>query len=218
MLEEAVKKSYCYSEVCRIFGIKRPSGGSYELIRNSIKDFDIDTSHFLGRAAYAGMRNSTYNKRKSPNEILVIGHKYRVSHRILKRSLLESGVKYFCNICGLDSWLGKKITLHVDHINGDWSDCTIDNLRFLCPNCHSQTETFGGANIKKEKKEQFFCECGKEIQKRSQTCRNCSDRKKRVVNRPTKDILLSELEFNSYATLAKKYNVSQASIRRWVNN
>jgi len=40
------------------------------------------------------------------------------------------------------------LTLDIDHINGDWSDCKLNNLRFLCPNCHRQTDTFAGKNIK----------------------------------------------------------------------
>lgn len=54
---------------------------------------------------------------------------------------------YRCVECGLgDVWQGKPMTLHVDHIDGDPSDCRRQNLRFLCPNCHSQTATWAGSN------------------------------------------------------------------------
>jgi predicted RNA-binding Zn-ribbon protein involved in translation (DUF1610 family) len=65
--------------------------------------------------------------------------------------LHESGVPYVCEVCGIEAeWNGKPIVLHVVHISGDWLDNRKENLRFLCPNCHSQTPTFAGrlANTK----------------------------------------------------------------------
>jgi 5-methylcytosine-specific restriction endonuclease McrA len=53
---------------------------------------------------------------------------------------------YKCEICSISKWQGKPITLHVDHINGDPSNDRPDNLRLICPNCHSQTEFLGGGN------------------------------------------------------------------------
>lgn len=65
----------------------------------------------------------------------------------LKRNLLYADVPYKCDICGIDSWQNKQITLEVDHIDGIRNHNTLDNLRFLCPNCHSQTDTWRGRNI-----------------------------------------------------------------------
>lgn len=53
---------------------------------------------------------------------------------------------YECDVCRLSEWMGKPITLQVDHINGNASDDSPENLRLICPNCHSQTNTFGGRN------------------------------------------------------------------------
>ena len=50
-------------------------------------------------------------------------------------------------MCGLSEWINGKLVLELDHINGDHTDNRIENLRFLCPNCHSQTETFRSKNI-----------------------------------------------------------------------
>lgn len=58
-----------------------------------------------------------------------------------------------CLICGLTDWQDKPITLELDHINGDNSDDKEDNVRLLCPNCHSQTDTFVGKNVNKINKE-----------------------------------------------------------------
>jgi hypothetical protein len=63
-----------------------------------------------------------------------------------KRILRENLMEYKCNECGISEWKGKKLSLHLDHINGDRWDHKIENLRFLCPNCHSLTETYTGKN------------------------------------------------------------------------
>jgi Zn finger protein HypA/HybF involved in hydrogenase expression len=75
-----------------------------------------------------------------------------ISNSALKKIILtESLIKYKCE-CGIENeWIGKKIELELDHINGNNKDNRIINLRFLCPNCHSQTDTFRGKNINKGK-------------------------------------------------------------------
>lgn len=58
--------------------------------------------------------------------------------------------KYECNSCNLTSWLGKELKLQVDHIDGNIKNSLPTNLRWLCPNCHSQTNTWGSNNIKEQ--------------------------------------------------------------------
>ena len=65
-----------------------------------------------------------------------------IRRRIIKEKLLP----YKCAICGIDSWNGKVLSLELDHINGINSDNRLENLRFLCPNCYSQTSTYGSKN------------------------------------------------------------------------
>ena len=55
-------------------------------------------------------------------------------------------------MCGLSEWINGKLVLELDHINGDHTDNRIENLRYLCPNCHSQTDTFRGRNKNTSKK------------------------------------------------------------------
>lgn len=71
------------------------------------------------------------------------------SRKSVKQRLLEEGVlQQRCYECGISHWLGEKLALHLDHINGQRFDHRIDNLRMLCPNCHSQTNTFGWRNTR----------------------------------------------------------------------
>ena len=67
---------------------------------------------------------------------------------ILKEKILD----YKCSNCGINEWMGQSLALRLDHINGVRNDDRIENLRFLCHNCDSLMETYGGKNITFQKK------------------------------------------------------------------
>jgi transposase-like protein len=78
-------------------------------------------------------------------ELLVSGRRrgrYNLKLRLLKAGLKENR----CEECGLTEWRGKPINMALHHVNGQGSDNRLVNLRFLCPNCHSQTPNYGGRN------------------------------------------------------------------------
>jgi hypothetical protein len=82
------------------------------------------------------------------NEILEGKHPQYQTFK-LKNRLYSEGIKTNrCEICNIDSWNGKPIQCELDHINGKSSDHRLENLRVICPNCHSQTNTFRAKNIK----------------------------------------------------------------------
>jgi len=222
MLAEAAKKALCYSDVCRAMGLKNPAGGSYELIRNRITEYGIDVSHFLGKARYAGKRNPNYQNRKTPDEVLVDGYTQRASHKQLKIALLAIGVSYKCQCCGLTEWLGKKITLDIDHIDGNWTNCKRENLRFICPNCHRQTDTFAGGNLKKKFEPTppivFHCTCGNVMSRGASQCHTCYSFRIRTVERPSIKELIEHVEQYGWSATGRKYNVSDNTIRKWIKS
>jgi hypothetical protein len=65
---------------------------------------------------------------------------------IKRRLIREKRLAQQCAECGLTEWRGQAISLEIDHVNGDRNDWRMENLRLLCPNCHSQTSTYGGRN------------------------------------------------------------------------
>ena len=80
-----------------------------------------------------------------------------------------------CSNCGLTDWLGQPISFDMDHINGDNQDNRLENLRWLCPNCHRQTPTFGSRRgLPMLRREHKCLGCKKDIARSSIRCRPCN--------------------------------------------
>ena len=149
-VEEAVRGASSLAEVIRKMGTK-PSGGSYRLLGARIREYGIDVSHMTGQGWSAGKTAATskgvarvaaYNS-MSDDEIFIRNSSCTNGTRLRAR-LLRLGWKYECAICGMGPvWCGEPLTLHIDHINGVTADNRKKNLRFICPNCHQQTKTWG---------------------------------------------------------------------------
>lgn len=138
-----VKNSLGVGMVLNYFGLEN-KGRNHNTVNDRIKELKINTSHF----------NPLHRKKDakyiiSLNDILVKNCKY--SSSTARKKIKESGILgKHCGecLCG-EIWNNKKLVLQVDHINGINNDNRIENLRLLCPNCHSQTKTFAGKNNKK---------------------------------------------------------------------
>lgn len=138
---EIIKEASSYSDCLRALGLATRGGSSTDILKKRIEELNCDISHF-------GVKN----QKKAPNakytldEILVENSSYANISCLKNRLIKEGRLEYKCAICGLNEWRNLPISLQLDHINGINNDHRIENLRFLCPNCHSQTETYGGKN------------------------------------------------------------------------
>jgi len=106
--------------------------------------------------------NTEFNYQPSQSGGIFCSNKCRGEHSLLKRfvkgstwintmrTYLVKTKEYCCQVCGISEHNGKPITLQVDHIDGDRKNNTFENIRFICPNCHSQTETWGVGNMSEE--------------------------------------------------------------------
>ena len=151
LLKQAVIQSTTYSEICRFFNIKE-TGGNIKTIKNRLIENNIDISHFNGKGWNKGKRQVVTFKERNLSEVLIENstcvNTHHLKNRLIKSGLLENKCSNDrCSVTNM--WNGEKISLHLDHINGNRSDCRIKNLRLLCPNCHSQTETYAGKKNKK---------------------------------------------------------------------
>jgi 5-methylcytosine-specific restriction endonuclease McrA len=146
MLKEAVENSTSIRQVIAKLGLVE-AGGNYDQVKKYIKENSISTEHFKGMGWNKGMRY--FRPQISLDEILVENSTYQ-SFKLKKRLFQSNLKKQKCEECG---W--KKVSkdgrlpLELDHINGKRHDNRIENLRILCPNCHSLKPTHRGLNRKK---------------------------------------------------------------------
>lgn len=140
---ELLKKSSTISEVLFKLGytIKGNSWG-YSQVKRRMNDLNLDHSIFKGKSAVI-KTTKLNNVRKE--DILKENCKHQ--RTVLRRYVIKNNlIPYKCAICGCTEWQGKTLSLELDHINGINNDNRLENLRFLCPNCHSQTSTYGSRN------------------------------------------------------------------------
>lgn len=148
-LKQVIKKSITQIDVIKKLGLSHTSSGNYQTLLKYIKIYNIDISHFEGKqVAYVKLKNTQNKIHLSNDDFFSINtHRKTASSkkRILKFNLKENK----CEECGLPPiWNGKKLVLQLDHINQITTDNRLENLRFLCPNCHTQTSTYGRSKQK----------------------------------------------------------------------
>jgi len=224
---EIITNSRSISEVLR--KLKTNHARYFAYFKKRVQTENIDISHFDGNSTDVIKRKFT------DDDIFVQGKKHNNS--IIKSRFLTKVKEYKCSICGISEWNNAKIVLHLDHIDGDNTNNLIHNLRLLCPNCHSQTETYcrktdsrkiyydnvikNNNNIKNNSKPktQYKCSCGniKYSKNPNSSCKEC-DNKKRIrktkINWPDKETLESLIYQFSLLALGKRLGVSDNAVRK----
>lgn len=195
---------------------------SRNIVMNRIEQLKIDTSAWSTPITLKSLPEEEYFSQGVARN----GHNMR--ERIRKHHLIE----YKCAICGnTGEWNGKPLTLQIDHINGDHLDNRLENLRFLCPNCHSQTDTFAGRNISstKENTNRLFkrehsagktcSKCGRPVCNSNKTglCAECYIKERESARKCNlnKDELLKLVAKEGFSAVGRQYGVSERSVRKW---
>lgn len=210
----------CHSvcEILRRLGLPTKSGNHRTLTKRlGEEDFDLTQFQINKKLELKSRPNNAHKSIKIPNEkVFCEGSSYSCNIQLKKRLVNDYGWTYQCSECGVgDSYNDKPLTLQLDHINGDNTDHRLQNLQFLCPNCHSQTNNFSGRNIKKQAAK-FFCKCGGERNRGAVICLECHKKQKLESSKiPPKEILEKEVWESPSVQLSKRYGVSDKTIGNW---
>lgn len=143
----AVSNHYSYRAVIRAVGLI-PAGGNYAQVQRRINQLKLDTSHFKGMGWNKGV--SYHTSVRPVLKDLLVKHREVQSYKLKARLFEEKLKKPMCELCGWSQKaLDGRIPVELDHINGDRFDNRLENLRILCPNCHSLQATHRGKNKKR---------------------------------------------------------------------
>ena len=143
-LRKAVESSRSIRQILKKLKL-REAGGNYAQIKKYLNFYKINTKHLTGRSWNKGLK-MPYRPKVPIKDILIVNSDYQ-SYKLKARLIKEGFKSEKCEKCG---WNKKskdgKIPLELDHINGNSRDNRINNLRILCPNCHSLEPTHRGRN------------------------------------------------------------------------
>ena len=205
--EIIVKNSTSIKEVGVKCGYSNNGSGSADIVKKRIAEQQLDTSHFTRKTPV-----------KRTNEEIFIENS-PVAQATLRKYYKEGNyTEYKCSICGQEPfWNGKELSLTLDHINGNNHDDRLENLRWVCPNCDRQLDTYGSKNIKPKEKEVNYCvDCGAVILKSSTRCKVCAAAAKiKPINAVSREDLKKLIRTQPFTKLGEMFGVSDNAIRKW---
>jgi hypothetical protein len=211
-LKEAVKTSTTYTDVFKKIGYDQIGCGTRKLVVSYVEELNLDTSHIK---LWSSLKYAP-SPRYKLEELLSENSPYRGGGRNLKMRLFSAKLlENKCKFCGIKNWRNEPITLQLDHINGNNKDNRLENLRILCPNCHSQTDTYTGRNGRHNgTSKRPKCKCGKSLAYGAKMCRPCflSSGTRQIRNWPPDKQLFGEVEKHGLRYIAEKYKANRKDL------
>jgi hypothetical protein len=217
-----VAESKTWTELLKKCGYN--NAGNASVVKKRIEHMKIDITHLpYGQNWAAGSVKKDIIK-YTMNDILKENSTYTSMVCLKNRLMKELHWEHKCHACNLTEWQGKSIPLEVEHRNGIHNDNRIENLAFLCPNCHALTDTYKGKNVKTYKEvtklSQTCIDCDTEISSVSSRCVACYKIYQAShlvkVSRPSYEQLIEDVRNLTMVAIGKKYGVSDNCIRKWI--
>lgn len=237
-LIEAIANSNSSREVLVYLGL-RAAGGNYNALKKAAQLFGLELPKYDFSISTGPREYSPW----FPDAQVFVENSSYANRGSLKKRMYLMGYKEECSECGLGTtWNGKPITLQLDHINGIYNDHRLENLRIICPNCHTQTETFAGRSssiehLEKVKKisivkipvdtqkpklirrKPLCIDCSTQVPRNTKRCSPCADTAKQnrySVTYPEIDVLIEQLTAKNFVKIAKELGVSDNALRKHV--
>jgi hypothetical protein len=214
--EDLVQKHDTIKAILIALGIDSFRATTYDTLRARFDELGVDHSRILrgiGWITKNGPRvmQEAQKQKEKTNKELFVAHSSTDRGVIKRRILRDSLIPYVCKECGQEPfWNGKPLTLILDHINGVNNDHRLDNLRFLCPHCNIQMDTFGSKKLRIIN----HCEtCDAQIIKTSRFCDNCRPKWTKI-KWPPKEELQVMVDTSSYVAVGKLLGVSDNAVRK----
>jgi len=235
-----VKNATSYADILRACSLAY-KGGNINTVKRRIELLKLDDSHIpkgMGSNQGREFAHRRYSIEEAMKDVFTVESKMQ-RERAKKMLIRFNLIPYKCE-CGIDgNWRGKKLSLQLEHKNGISNDNRLENLCFMCPNCHSQTDTFAGKATRKKYEEydtdEFRNDCKnlsakavKQKYKFSSTllgkicdrlgikrpARESLDTWK-VKNRPSKEMLTNLIKQYPMVHIGKMFSVSDNAVRKW---
>lgn len=210
-MQRLLNDSSSFVEVLNTLGLDAYSG-NHRTLKERIKLDNLNIKK-LEEKRKEKTKSCSVKKGIPLAEIMVENSKYYNSKGLKIKLLKEKLLEYVCEKCGNKGiWMREKITLQLEHKNGNNRDNRLENLCFLCPNCHSQTKTYAGRNSMK--KSRVCINCKSLTKGKGKICVTCvykSQPKKFSITKQELEDLIKKYPFT---TIGKKFGVSDNAIRK----